>query len=136
MSIIPVHLFPAGPKGGAPWEISDSRDSFLEEEEERRLVCRDCGNRVTRENWRIAVSGQHVHVFFNPHGLVFEIGCFDQAPGAAAMGPPSTEFTWFAGSAWRVAVCRACLNHLGWRFEGECGAFFGLILSCLAPESG
>jgi hypothetical protein len=90
---------------------------------------------VTSQAARIAVGGGHRHVFFNPSGAVFEVGCFSMAPGCGTVGAPTTEFTWFAGHAWQVAVCRACRAHLGWRYAavgapGE--AFWGLILPHLA----
>lgn len=82
------------------------------------------------------MGGRHQHVFCNPHGVVFELEIYQQAPGCAAMGPDSTEFTWFPGYAWRVAVCRNCLQHLGWLFSGTAGqaAFWGLISGHLVEE--
>jgi hypothetical protein len=78
------------------------------------------------------VSGSHRHVFANPYGFVFEIGCFSDAPGAAGRGPVATAFSWFAGTAWQAAVCAACGRHLGWRYDrGDSHFFFGLILDRL-----
>jgi hypothetical protein len=87
---------------------------------------------------RRSVDGAHRHVFANPHGFVFEIGCFAQAPGCTAMGPPTPDFSWFPGSTWQVAVCARCGLHLGWRYEGhpEAGQFHGLILSRLRQSAG
>jgi len=31
-------------------------------------------------------------------------------------GRPTTEFSWFEGYSWQVAVCSECGEHLGWRF--------------------
>lgn len=30
-------------------------------------------------------------------------------------GGASTEFTWFPGYAWTIALCAACKAHVGWR---------------------
>lgn len=100
------------------------------------LLCAACGFRVTRQGWRLSVDGKATHVFFNPAGLVFELGCFSAAPGCACVGEASMEFTWFGGYAWRVALCRNCAVHLGWRYEsGAVGTgFFGLILDALVED--
>ncbi|WP_045218838.1 cereblon family protein [Desulfonatronum thioautotrophicum] len=100
------------------------------------LRCKACGREVTTEDQRIAVNGRHDHVFFNPHGHVFEIGCFAQAPGAVPASPPCAEFSWFPGLAWQVAACANCGAHLGWYFQdGEVEGFFGLILDRLVLDN-
>lgn len=104
--------------------------------EELRILCRDCLYPITRPAERISVQGQHHHTFANPHGIVFEIGCFRNAPGCGYVGAATDEFTWFAGYRWRVCVCAACLTHLGWLFEAASGeAFHGLILDRLIEPS-
>jgi len=47
----------------------------------------------------------------------------------------TTEFTWFNGYAWRIAVCAKCRQHLGWRFESPQDYFHGLILNQLTSSS-
>ena len=93
------------------------------------LVCRNCGQAITGEDRRIAVAGSHRHTFFNPAGIVYGLGCFSEANGCVLVGPRSPEFSWFAGCLWRVALCRGCGNHLGWHFQGDGQAFYGLILA-------
>jgi hypothetical protein len=106
-------------------------------EAEPFLLCRDCLHPITRPSDRISVEGRHMHTFANPHGIVFEIGCFRKAPGCGAIGPASSDFTWFAGHRWRVCICAACLVHLGWVFLPEAGeVFYGLILDRLRELSG
>jgi hypothetical protein len=95
------------------------------------IYCRACGSAVTGKDQKIQVSGCHTHTFFNPAGIVFELGCFRDAPGCLVVGAPSSEFTWFAGHLWRVALCRRCRIHLGWLFAMEGNTFHGLILSKL-----
>ena len=95
-------------------------------------MCRECGWIITYVSSKTSVQGAHMHTFANPHGIVYEIGCFSDAPGCAHAGPSTPEFTWFAGFSWRVAVCGKCLAHLGWRFTAKSGAgFYGLILDRL-----
>lgn len=102
------------------------------------LRCRACRFPVTDSGARIEIGGRHGHTFFNPHGLVFDIGCFSRAPGCGVFGKPSTEFTWFSGFAWRLAVCRGCGSHLGWFYSPEYdgSSFFGLIFSLLIEDEG
>lgn len=99
----------------------------------RVVICRSCGNRITPAASAIVVEGSHKHTFFNPHGYVFELGCFSMAPGTIRVGPPSPEFTWFAGHTWQITVCGRCNTHIGWHYQGDSGAgFYGLILPQLA----
>ncbi len=115
---------PAGPAGSEKEERTPVEDPYV--------LCRACGQAITRGTERILVDGAHRHTFANPHGLVFEIGCFGRAPGCGGAGSASGEFTWFAGYSWRAVLCIGCLTHLGWRFAAPSGhAFFGLILERL-----
>lgn len=104
---------------------------------DRFLRCAQCLAPVTRERDRMTVNGAHRHVFANPYGVVYEIGCFARAPGCALLvGPPTPDFSWFPGTAWQVAVCAACGQHLGWRYTGHSrGPFYGLILPRLLQAS-
>ena len=107
-------------------------------DDDSRLVCAACRLMITAPAWRVAVGGAHRHVFANPHGHVFEIGCFAAAPGCAAVGLPTSDFSWFPGTIWQIAVCVACGLHLGWRYvQSDGGTFFGLILNRLhqMPEN-
>ncbi len=108
-----------------------------EEQQERdalpmdAIFCRACGGVVTDRGQRIAVGGSHTHTFFNPAGIVYELGCFQQAAGCVISGEATAEFTWFVGHLWRFALCRRCQAHLGWFFEMAEKNFFGLILARL-----
>ena len=101
-------------------------------EEEKYILCRQCQQAITKPADRITIQGSHRHTFANPHGIVFEIGCFRSAKGCAYAGAPTDEFTWFAGYSWRVCYCAMCLTHLGWMFSrlGQ-DVFHGLILDRL-----
>lgn len=101
---------------------------------ERRLLCRKCGHAITSRGRAIVSDGSHVHVFTNPAGLTFRIGCFSDAPGCLLAGEPTTEFTWFPGHAWSFALCAGCGAHLGWYYDSGSGGFFGLILANLAED--
>ncbi len=100
----------------------------------RRLLCVVCAQPITADALRVAIEGRHRHRRTNPAGIDFEIGCFSEAPGAAAVGEATTEHTWFAGFSWRISICRGCGCHLGWRFEATGDGFHGLILDRLEAE--
>lgn len=107
------------------------KDQTVDEDEEV-ILCRQCDRPITRPAERIEISGSHKHTFANPHGIVFEIGCFRAAFGCGYSGPTTNEFTWFKGYNWKVAVCGSCAAHLGWLFlSSGSAAFHGLILNRL-----
>lgn len=101
------------------------------------IVCRQCRKNITDPTQRFSVDGSHHHTFANPHGLIFDIGCFQSAIGCRRIGPVSDEFTWFKGYHWQIVVCAGCMVHLGWFFLEPGGQhyFYGLILDRLINPS-
>lgn len=91
------------------------------------VACAACCGFVAESRARSSVNGAHSHSFINPAGLIFRVSCFARAPGAFAVGEESLHFTWFAGFWWRVAVCRACTEHLGWCYRSAGSSFVALI---------
>ncbi len=93
------------------------------------IHCAQCGDLVTRGRWRLVMNEGHEHTVFNPHGNVFRVLCFKEAPGVCGSGASTDEFTWFKGYAWTLNFCEGCGIHLGWRYEGATlpRVFFGLI---------
>ena len=115
-----------------PDGMVEALDEVASRNEEAWDLCRNCRQRVTRPSEGIAVNGGHRHTFANPSGVVFEIGCFASVTGCGSVGPPSTDFTWFAGHTWRIVVCGRCGIHLGWLFNHQAGGgFWGLIVDRL-----
>ncbi len=111
----------------------ETKADILEQEEYIR--CRQCRNIIGSPDDRITVQGAHRHTFANPHGIVFEIGCFKAVKGCGHVGVPSDEFSWFSGYSWRVAVCFMCLTHLGWLFTAPGKeSFHALILDRLITQ--
>ena len=115
-------------------------DAALRSRRSSRLVCRRCGQHISDGNHAFAASGTSTTgVFANAHGRVFQILTVRAAQGLLFVGAPTTEFTWFSGYAWRVAVCAGCTTHLGWSFEAarpglEPVVFFGLLSSEIAER--
>lgn len=93
-----------------------------------QIVCRCCGLRITSSAQRIEVNGSHEYTFTNPGGIVFHIGCFARVQGCRFPGEPTSEWSWFSGYAWSVAICSGCGSHLGWRYSAGDDVFYGLIL--------
>lgn len=93
------------------------------------IYCKSCGRTVTSKDQKISVHGAHTHTFFNPAGIVFELGCFGVAPGCQNAGEATSDFSWFAGYVWSFALCDRCNSHLGWFFEMGERSFYGLVLA-------
>jgi hypothetical protein len=133
------HFFRVPPKAGNKTVLKNdveesSREAELPDDGEA-ICCRACGRVITRSVARTEINGSHQHTFANPHGIVFQIGCFREAWGCALAGPATDEFTWFKGYHWKIAVCGGCLTHLGWRFASAGGSlFFGLVLDRLSER--
>lgn len=120
------------PRGKEKADIKEEPEADDDLDEGSFLLCRQCMALITAASERIAVAGAHQHTFANPHGIVFEIGCFRNAWGCGTLGSPTNEFTWFAGYFWQVAVCASCLTHIGWLFTSpDTAGFYGLILDRL-----
>lgn len=100
-----------------------------------RLLCRQCGQVLTSRQSVIEIDGASDHVFENPHGMVYHVRCFDEAPGAVTLGAPTDEFTWFRGYTWQIALCGGCRSHVGWAFIADKHRFWGLIPGRLVAEA-
>ncbi|MCP4107107.1 MAG: hypothetical protein GY749_16465 [Desulfobacteraceae bacterium] len=110
-------------------------ESLEQEKEERVILCRNCKYKITSFEDIMEVEGRHMHIFSNPEGIVFQIGCFSSADGCVNRGVPTTEFTWFAGFSWRFSFCSNCYMHLGWFYQSRgTENFYGLILDRLAES--
>ncbi|HTV18976.1 MAG TPA: cereblon family protein [Polyangiaceae bacterium] len=99
------------------------------------VVCAACGRFVAESRARMAVDGAHRHSFINPAGMIFRVACFAEAPGVVPVGDESAFFTWFAGFAWRVALCRGCGEHLGWSYRSDDSGFVALIEERIVERS-
>jgi hypothetical protein len=97
-----------------------------ETEAERWLRCVSCDARIVRESAAISVNGSHEHLFMNPSGLRYRVGCWSEAPGCSPDGERSAVWTWFPGFAWQIELCRSCRVHLGWSFHAAT-SFYGLV---------
>jgi hypothetical protein len=129
------------------WKVKQSSEDQIEavsskilqetetEKEKESILCKNCKNEITTVEHSAVVNGQHAHIFKNPAGISFHIGCFSRAWGCIVYGIPTDEFTWFAGFSWCVALCSQCFTHLGWCYQSGGDSFFGLILANLVKDS-
>lgn len=90
----------------------------LEAGRKAALCCVACCARITDASSRIEVAGRHEHTFFNPAGQIFQVAAFAAAPGCRGLGAFTSEFSWFPGHRWQVALCAVCAEQLGWHFAG------------------
>lgn len=121
----------------APGSPRDHDESQQGEDVERAVRCSRCGHALTSANERIEVFGRHAHTFMNPSGVIFDVRCYRDVPGATCQGVPDSDTSWFPATAWIYAHCAngACRGQVGWRYVHlEDGAvFFGLIADAIAP---
>lgn len=110
-------------------KIGFSIEPEIEEntDEKKTIVCRNCEFEITSPEF---ATQPHEHTFRNPAGYSFHVLCFADAPGAAEVGDPTSEASWFAGYEWTFAICKQCQNHLGWWYHGR-SHFAGLIATRL-----
>ena len=101
---------------------------------EKVFRCARCAQPICSPEDRIEIDGLHEHSQINPHGYIWNFGCFAQAPGCLAQGPTTSEFSWFLGHTWQLQACRGCGLHLGWHFTGTQRSFYGLILERLVLD--
>ena len=100
----------------------------------RALLCGRCGLLVTTRDQRIVMHGMHEHTFANPHGVIYRIGCFRNAPGCLAQSEEYKEFSWFDGFVWSHVMCTMCGIHLGWKYRKTETRFHGLVLDRLVEK--
>ena len=61
------------------------------------ILCRQCRQVITVATERTTIQGSHQHTFANPQGIIYQIGCFQNANGCSYAGPLTSEWSWFKG---------------------------------------
>ncbi|MDX9834146.1 MAG: cereblon family protein [Desulfobulbus sp.] len=108
-------------------------DATSRQPDDSYLLCAACNAVITTPDQAVQIYGRHGRAFFNPAGIAYELRCFRNAPGVSAEGAPTSEFSWFPGCCWQIALCAACRTHLGWLFTGA-ESFAALISSRIKPS--
>jgi len=100
------------------------------------IYCSMCSHVIGHTADRTEIHTQHTHLLTNPHGFVFNVGCFANALGCEISGTPEAADSWFMNYQWQVAGCAQCHNHLGWYFTQslERAFFYGLILDRIQQD--
>lgn len=86
-----------------------SHENQLETDKEK-LFCAACGHLITFADQHIVMKGDHEHTVFNPAGIIFTIGCFQDAPGCLTTGqkvPNSAGFPAINGNLRTVRIVNA-----------------------------
>lgn len=91
------------------------------------LLCKNCFNEITNDNFAVSKNNSHTHSFANPYGYIFTIRCFSLAQGVLSTGKEFSEFSWFNSYSWKICLCSRCMTHIGWEFANSQDYFYGLI---------
>lgn len=124
-----------GDGGGDDPERGDEVVTTADSEES--INCVACEAAVSSQRFVFSVhASTATQVFPNPYGQMKSIITVRNAWGIAPTGAPTTDFTWFAGYAWRAVFCAGCKAHLGWQFDSvidgaEPTSFFGLLVAAI-----
>ncbi|XP_050419400.1 protein cereblon [Patella vulgata] len=103
------------------------------------LQCKYCNAPIANKNdvFSMAVEGP-MGAFVNPAGHVHETLTIYNVQNIQLIGRSSTEHSWFPGYSWKIAQCRSCANHMGWKFKATHKnftpqLFWGMCRSSLVP---
>ncbi|CAO1432184.1 unnamed protein product [Diamesa tonsa] len=83
------------------------------------FLCKRCNNKISMYNDIFSMSkGNLAGNYCNPAGYIHETICFYKVIESSTrmVDRPSTDFSWFPGYAWQIALCSKCSTHVGWKF--------------------
>uniref|UniRef100_A0A1Q3G4B2 Putative atp-dependent protease pil n=1 Tax=Culex tarsalis TaxID=7177 RepID=A0A1Q3G4B2_CULTA len=83
------------------------------------FCCKKCDRRIANYVDMFAMSQQGIAgSYCNPSGFVHETLTVNRtiAKSTRTTTKASTDFSWFPGYAWQIAVCNGCNGHVGWKF--------------------
>lgn len=100
------------------------------------ICCKSCQQIITKDEFSVAINGNHEHIQCNPYGITFIFRCFNQTWHCLYAGEPQSAHSWFPGFHWTLTLCESCTTHLGWKFSNLDGeVFWGLISERLISQS-
>jgi cereblon len=96
--------------------------------------CKRCNNSIAVYADIFAMAKGNVNAnYCNPAGYIHETLTVQKTIENALrlVDRPSTDFSWFPGYSWQIAVCSKCSIHVGWKFSSvvkhlKPKSFFGL----------
>ena len=106
--------------------------------------CKRCKTQVSSYADIFAMAKGNVNAnYCNPAGYIHEtLTVHKTIEGSLRLvDRPSTDFSWFPGYGWQIAVCSKCSSHIGWKFVAvtknlKPKSFYGLSCKSLvvSPE--
>ncbi|KMQ87897.1 protein cereblon-like protein [Lasius niger] len=105
-----------------------AQNILMDHDERLTLLSYDCAiSRLQRELKYLMEEGPQ-GTYVNPGGVIHETITFYHVQGVMLSdAAPSTEYSWFPGYAWTVAICKSCHHHIGWKFTA--------VLNNLRPKT-
>ncbi|KAG5307589.1 CRBN protein, partial [Pseudoatta argentina] len=86
--------------------------------EDKIYVCVNCESFIGRQSHMFPMNKEGPQgSYVNPGGVIHETITFYHVQGVLLNNSdPSTEYSWFPGYAWTIAICKGCRHHVGWKF--------------------
>ncbi|XP_011062316.1 PREDICTED: protein cereblon isoform X1 [Acromyrmex echinatior] len=86
--------------------------------EDKIYVCVNCESFIGRQSHMFPMNKEGPQgTYVNPGGVIHETITFYHVQGVVLNNSdPSTEYSWFPGYAWTIAICKGCRHHVGWKF--------------------
>jgi len=114
-------------------------DDAAKSNESKSILCKICTTEISSSDWVISMGPKGTtQAFANPAGHLREILTLSQAWQLHLDENVTSDFTWYAGYAWRIAYCGNCAQHLGWRFEAigdqSLQLFYGLLTKAIVQK--
>uniref|UniRef100_A0A0A9YEK0 Protein cereblon n=1 Tax=Lygus hesperus TaxID=30085 RepID=A0A0A9YEK0_LYGHE len=86
----------------------------------QQYCCHTCDNLIGYQKDFFAMSVEGAQsTYVNPGGYVHDTITLSTATNLIIISNPSTEYSWFPGYAWEIAVCCHCQKHIGWKFTSK-----------------
>jgi cereblon len=82
--------------------------------------CKRCNNSIACYGDIFAMAKGNVNAnYCNPAGYIHETLTVQKTIENALqmVDRPSTDFSWFPGYSWQIAICSKCSTHVGWKFS-------------------
>ncbi len=111
-----------------------------DKKEQKPYVCSQCRTEITHSEALIPLNGARDHSFVNPVGVRCNFMTFNHCENVIVHDEIYLQHSWFPGYGWRIVICRACLQHLGWKYDAVTAkalpsTFFGLLIDAIEQDS-
>ncbi|XP_012267633.2 protein cereblon [Athalia rosae] len=108
---------------------------------DRLLTCSSCDDFIGKQSDVFPMNKEGPQsAYCNPAGIIHETVTLYKAQGLILNDEvPQTEYSWFPGYAWTIALCKGCHGHMGWKFTAVHSdlrpqAFWGLTRKSLRSK--